>query len=295
MDLDTLIVTVFTVIDDMMPLVLGGRRLRSRGPQPRLTDAEVLTMEVVGEYLGLEHDTAIFGYFRRHFAHFFPAVRQVHRTTFARQAANLWRVKEGLWHAVADQVCHDPGLSIIDSFPVPVCRFARAARCRRLREQATFGYDALAKQTFFGLRAHLRIGWPGVIVACELTPAHVHDLVAAPEVLETAQGYLLGDRNYWSPEFRAAWRQRGLAVLTPYRSARHDPQPWPRWLVNTRRRIETVIGQLVERFHAKRVWARDRWHFCARWLRKLLSHTLGMYLCQQHGLPPLRLAELLTN
>ncbi len=30
MDLDTLIVTVFTVIDDMMPLVLGGRRLRSR-------------------------------------------------------------------------------------------------------------------------------------------------------------------------------------------------------------------------------------------------------------------------
>ena len=42
MDLDTLIVTVFTVIDDTMPLVLAGRRLRPRGPQPRLTDAEVL-------------------------------------------------------------------------------------------------------------------------------------------------------------------------------------------------------------------------------------------------------------
>jgi hypothetical protein len=47
-------------------------------------------MEIVGEYLGLERESALFAYFRQHYAHFFPALRTLHRTTFVRQAANLW-------------------------------------------------------------------------------------------------------------------------------------------------------------------------------------------------------------
>jgi hypothetical protein len=55
----------------------------------------------------------------------------------------------------------DPAVSILDSFPVPVCRFGRARRCRRLAELASFGRDEGAKQTYYGLRAHLRVCWPG--------------------------------------------------------------------------------------------------------------------------------------
>ena len=51
-----------------------------------------------------------------------------------------------------------------------------------------------------------------------------------------------------------------------------------------RYRIETVFGQLVERFHAKRVWARDLWHLTSRWMRKLLSHTLAVFFCAQLNL-----------
>ncbi|HKC64021.1 MAG TPA: IS982 family transposase, partial [Pyrinomonadaceae bacterium] len=93
---------------------------------PLLSDAEVLTIEVVGEYLGMDQDKAIFTYFRRHFGHFFPALCAVHRTTFARQAANLWRVKEKLWQHLSRHLEVDRAVSLIDSFPVPVCRFARA-------------------------------------------------------------------------------------------------------------------------------------------------------------------------
>jgi hypothetical protein len=125
MDLDTLIVTIFCLIDD----ALDGQRLRQRGPHPLLSDAEVLTMETVGEYLSLDQEKAIFIYFRCHFAHFFPALRRVHRTTFTRQAANLWRVKERLWQQFLHGLEVDRAISLIDSFPVPVCRFARATRC----------------------------------------------------------------------------------------------------------------------------------------------------------------------
>ncbi|MCH8870308.1 MAG: hypothetical protein IIC85_11400, partial [Chloroflexi bacterium] len=53
MDLDSFIITVFCLVDDAMKEILQGRRLRQRGPNPTMADSEVLTMEVVGEYLGL--------------------------------------------------------------------------------------------------------------------------------------------------------------------------------------------------------------------------------------------------
>jgi len=56
-----------------------------------------------------------------------------------------------------------------------------------------------------------------------------------------------------------------------------------------------VISQLVERYNAKKVWARDRWHLTTRFLRKVLSHTMAVHFCQQVGLSPLRFAELLTD
>jgi hypothetical protein len=48
MDLSTFIVAVFCLLDDR----LEEKKLRQRGPSPELSDSEVLTIEIVGEYLG---------------------------------------------------------------------------------------------------------------------------------------------------------------------------------------------------------------------------------------------------
>lgn len=53
---------------------------------------------------------------------------------------------------------------------------------------------------YFGLRAHLRICWPGVIVGLQLAPANIHDLQIAETLLQGASGWALADRNYWSPD-----------------------------------------------------------------------------------------------
>jgi len=124
----------------------------------------------------------------------------IHRTTFTRQMANLWKVKECIWRNVLGNIQFDRQISLIDSFPVPVCRFDRAYRCRRLREIAAFGRDEIARQTFLGLRAHLRVCWPGIIVGFRLVPADIHELKVAEDMLDDVQGWVLGDRNYWSPK-----------------------------------------------------------------------------------------------
>ena len=295
MDLSTFIVAVFCLIDDRIA-ELG--RLRARGPTPTLCDSEVLTIEVVGEFLRLDEDTELFAYFRRHYyAHYFPNLRSVHRTTFSRQAANLWKAKEHLWQDLLAETPHDPTFALCDSLPLPACLFARAYRCCLLPEESAFGYDEMNKQTFYGLRAHLQVCWPGVIVGVSLAPADAHELSVAEELLEGAEGWVLGHRNYWSPRLTERLEEQGLELLAPYKSKKREKEPWPRWLVQKRRRIETIFSQLVERYRAKKVWARDRWHLTSRWLRKILSHTMTFHLCQEDGQcsSPLRFSEFLVD
>lgn len=296
MSLTDLIIRTFCLIDDALTgLVAEHGPLRRRGPAPTLSDSEVLTVEVVGALLGIATDADLFRYFRRHYSTLFPALKEVHRTTFTRQAAALWAVKATLWERLVALTRRDPHLSIVDSFPVPVCRFARATFCRRFVEEAAYGHDEVARQTFYGLRAHVRVEWPGVVVACELAPGNVSDLAMVEEVSAGAVGTLLGDRNYWSPVTRERLAERGLDLKAPFKSRSRDPAPWPWWLTQIRRRIETVFGQLAERLSAKRVWARDRWHLVSRWYRRLCAHTLGVVLCQERGLPPLRFSALIAD
>ena len=295
MDLETLIVAVFCLVDDFVGDLGRGRKLRQRGPRPILADSEVLAVEIVGEFLGLDTDQSLHTYFRRHFGHLFPGLREIHRTTFLRQAANLWVVKHALWRHLVTVTRRDPALVLIDSLPVPVCRFARAHRCRSLRGLSAFGHDPMVHQTYYGLRLHLLVSWPGVITAAVLAPANEADRTIAPELLAGLTGWALGDKGYWSPTLRADLAPGGLDLLAPPRGKQAGARPWPVRLVQTRRRIETVLAQLTERYHAKRVRARDEWHLIARWLRKLASHTMAVLLCQRAGLAPLAFARLLTT
>lgn len=295
MDLDSLIINVFCLIDDSLRRVAPAR-LRQRGPQPVMADSEVLSIEVVGEYLGIERDTELFAYFRRHYAHFFPSIARVHRTTFSRQAANLWRVKELIWQRLIEQSGCDTTWSMVDSFPLAVCRFARAPRCRSFRGIAGYGKDHSLKAMIYGFRLHVRVAWPGVITRMSVAQAGASDLSVLEELSEHSYGLCMGDRGYWKPELHRELMERGVEMLVPFRKASRDPMPErSRVIAKIRSRIESVFAQLSERFRVKRVWARDIWHLGSRLMRKVLSHTVMVVLNRQLGNEPLRLAELLTN
>jgi hypothetical protein len=292
MDLNTFIVAVFCLIDDHIK-DLGD--LRGRGPTPTLCDSEVLTIEIVGEFLGIDEDTELFTYFRRHYPHFFPNLRRVHRTTFGRQATNPWKVNEHLWQELLTFVPHDPTFALCGSLPLPVCLFARAHRCRRFKGEAAFGKDTLLKQTFYGFRVHVRVCWPGVISRLSVAPANVHELSVLPELAEGTSGLIVGDRNYHSPETKEELAGWGVELLAPYSSKKlRDPVPRRSALLSRfRYRIDTVFSQLVGRYSIKRVWARDLWHLMSRLVRKVLSHTVAFLLNHQMGNPPLQLSKLL--
>lgn len=60
------IIAVFCKIDDLLKEITQTNRVRHRGFAPALCDSEVLTMEIVGEYQGIDTDQGIWKYFRNH-------------------------------------------------------------------------------------------------------------------------------------------------------------------------------------------------------------------------------------
>jgi Transposase DDE domain len=287
MCINDLLLETYCWVDDE----IKGLELRSRGPDPTLTDSEVLTMELVGEGLGLDRDKALFEFFCRYHLAEFPALAHVHRTTFVRQAANLWWVALQLHRRLSRYLVGEEGFSLLDSVGLPVCQLARADRCRRFAGLAHIGREGKKSGFFHGFRLHLRTSPEGVIVQMGLASAQVSDLAMSQELLGEGQGLALGDRNYWSPQQRQALAEQGWQLEAPFRRSSQDPTPRrSRAMAAIRERIETSIGQLVERFHLKRIWARDLWHLSHRLIRKVLSHTLAVWLNVRSSIPPLELA-----
>ena len=164
-----------------------------------------------------------------------------------------------------------------------------------VRGEAAYGHDEVARGTYDGFRCHGRVRWPGVVAPVSLAPVNASDLAVLPEVVEGTWGFAVGDRNDGSPGLAEELAAGGLTLLAPYRSAKRAPDPSrSRALSRIHYRAERTFGQVVERYAAKRVRARDLWHRCARLLRKVLSHTVAVVLNAQRGNPPLHLARLLV-
>jgi hypothetical protein len=108
-----------------------------------------------------------------------------------------------------------------------------------------------------------------VLTVATLAPANDVDRAVAPQLLAGLAGWALGDGGYWSPRLRAELALAGLKLIAPprtkagavrWRPAGADASP-----------DRDRASQLAERYHAKRVQARDEWHLLACWLRKLAS------------------------
>ena len=72
MGLEEALILLYLLVDDAYRIVTFGGRLRQRGPEPKLSDVEVLTMEIFGEQRGRHDDAAIHRYFDGHWRPFFP-------------------------------------------------------------------------------------------------------------------------------------------------------------------------------------------------------------------------------
>jgi hypothetical protein len=184
------------------------------------------------------------------------------------QALSVWRFnrrlharREGLYGMVSlvAEIYIQGEVFSIDSMPLPVCKRARASRCKKVRGQAFCGSCAAQKEKFFGWRLHL-IGSPdGIPVSFDLLPAAEQDLTPIHEltVVWPEGATVCGDKAYVSdPDANTILAATGVRFVA-VRRRNMSPNAWADeydWRLY-RKRIETVYSQLqamaVQQLHAR--------------------------------------------
>jgi len=296
MDRDEFIITVYCLICEHYQRIKSAFPLRRGGFAPALTDEEGITMEICGEYFKLHTDKDLFAYFRTHYAHFFPQLTE--RTLFVRQAANLWQVKATIQQRltqVSGQAA-DP-VQIIDTLPLPVCGYTRSGRDRCFKPVADSGHCAAKQLDYYGFKLGLRITRCGMITGFPLLPARPHDIRLLDDLVEGFAGLIPADKGFIDAFRQALLAERhGVVVVTPPRKGMTTPHSPTllKFCARVRKGVETVGSHLTERFAVARIRVHDLWHFHPRLMRKVLAHTVGVFVNLQLGRPPLDLDGLLT-
>lgn len=296
MDRDEFIITVYCLVCEHYRVIKNTYPLRRGGFAPALSDEEVLTLEICGEYFKLATDKDLFTYFRIHYAHFFPHLKD--RTLFVRQAANLWQIKAVIQQRltqVSGQAA-DP-VQIIDTLPLPVCGYTRSGRDRCFKPLADYGHCAAKKLDYYGFKLGLRITRCGMITACPLLPARPHDIQLLDDLVAGFVGLVPADKGFIDAFRHDLLAERhGVFVVTAPRkrmTTAHSSQLL-KLCARLRKGVETVGSHLTERFAIARLRVHDLWHFQHRLIRKVLAHTGGVFLNLQFHRPPLDLDGLVT-
>ena len=296
MDRYSFIIAVFLIVCEQYNFIKQSYKIRRGGFSPALSDEEVITIEICGEYFKLECDKDIFAYFHAHYRHFFPKLHD--RSLFVRQAANLWQVKA----AVQKRLTRISGeindhIQSIDTFPLPVCVLTRGKRDRCFPGEADFGYCAAKDMHYYGFKLGLRISRLGMITHYALLPARPHDIQSIDILLEEFEGAAPADKGFIDERRQSLLLERhGILVVTPPRKNMKTtlPESLLQFCRRIRKRIETVGSHLTERFKIDHIRVHDLWHFQHRLIRKILAHTVCVFINLTCNHPPLHLDGLIA-
>lgn len=196
-------------------------------------------------------------------------------------------------------------VQVIDIVPVPFCTLTRGGRRDRcfincFINQADSGYCAAKKLHYYGFKLGLRVARCGMIVEFPLLAARPHDINHFETLVEGFEGIVPADKGFIDAWRQAALQQQqGVVVITPPRSNSKSASLHPKGLRRAcaywRKRVEIVGSQLTERFALDNIRVYDLWHFQHRLIRKVLVHTVAVFLNIKLGRPPLHLDDLVAH
>ena len=274
------ILLVYTIIDDLyhqfVPTSVSQRR---NVDTAKMSDSEIITLSICGELAGIDSENAWYSFVKRNYRHLFP--RLCSRTRFNRTRGALLQVTELLRQKLTHSFpIPTSRYFVIDSFPLPVCKFGRARYCRSFRvDGANYGKCPSKKETYFGFKVHALITIEGYITAFEITPASADDREGLRDFAENHLCLtVLGDKGYTEEQLWEDMQEKGICLMSlkPSNHKNNWPKEVRQVIFRFRRRVETVFSQLSEQLNAEKVLAKSFRGLCTRLQNKILGHNLCM-------------------
>lgn len=329
-DRDTFLVTVYTLIDDLLQQEILPHKPARPGPTSQMSDSEVLTVLLCGQWLG-NSERKLLRYARAHWQAYFP--RLLSQSAFNRRARDLAGALVHLVPLMAHALTAPASpYQLLDGVPLPLARPCRGHRHRLFANEASVGRGGSDRTWYYGCQLLLAVDAAGVITGFILAPAateerwvverllcwrrdrwrepwQVSDLpprqqrrgVVGPTgpiwprdgVGDEETDYYLGDRGLAGRVWQTHWQHDyGAAVVTPRQyNAKRDQLPL-REQRRRRQRIETVNAGLGDALHLAFPRARTRWGLLTRVAAKLVSFNLAIWINRLLGRPDLAVATL---
>jgi len=186
MEMEDLFTAVYCCVDEQYHLLFGNQSAlrQSHNSPPAFTDAEVLTIALVGELMGEDSQRAWHGKVKKNWRKLFPLLCD--RTRYGRRLRRL-RVPMA---QIQQQLCFLLGVNatryrIVDSLPLNLCHLRRVnGSTRPFEYTATVGYCASKKEHYYGFKVQLLCDLRGIPTFLVLTPAHAHDLAGFEALIQ---------------------------------------------------------------------------------------------------------------
>jgi Transposase DDE domain len=294
-DLDTLATALYVRTDDLLkesPQLAPCRP--GTGINPKLSDAELVTLAVMQALLGFTSEARWLRHARAHLGHLFPYLpQQPGYNKRLRGAASL--IRQCIRILAAGTSTWTDDVWVVDSTPVECGRSRETAKRSDLAGWAEYGYCASHSRYFWGLRLHLVATLGGLPVGFALTGAKADErqvllaiFDADPGLLAQRPGQILiGDKNYYGAAFEAALAGTGARLLRPARKG--EPERAGAHLFKPLRQViesinQTYKGQLDLERHGGHTPA----GVAVRVLQRILALTTAIWHNDITGQPVLR-------
>ena len=323
MDLDTFMTTLYVIVDDWFREKAMERWLKRSGPAPAMTDVEVLSVALAGQWrkgVPWDSERSLVRYMQKHGRKWFP--KMLGRSAFNQRVRNLWLVLLQLQQDLAQRLQASAALyEIVDSVPVPVGSLSQSKAERgHWFPTADIGYGGNHSSMYWGHQVLMSVqsngavsGWllaaassnerwllqgflsqrAGVAELIAPEPWRPHRRLSPPLFMAAFQACghsqlqcYLADRGFNGSRWQRHWAsQYQVQVLTAPSKGNKSlwSRAWGRWFAKLRQPIESVFALMSETLSLKRLQAHSLWGLYTRLALVTTAHNLGIWLNQSLG------------
>lgn len=262
-------------------LVTERGNLPRRGVVPRFSDLEVIALSLTAEKLSIDSESLLFSYLQDYKAEMPNLISRRQYNDRRKFTANLC---EQIRKRIAQAIDGDEDYFCIDSKPIPVCRIARAKRCKLGKNDFStapnYGFCAAQNTHYYGYKLHALCGLKGVIHSYDLSKASVDDRYWLQDIkYEYQQSTIIGDKGYLKASLQLdLFETVQIHLEVPYCLNQKDWKPTFKPFAKARKRVETLFSQLDDQFMVCRNYAKQQVGLFARIISKVSAMTVLQYI-----------------
>lgn len=235
--MDTKIVTIFYIVDEFFKKISYKDH-----PKSKVFNSEIATLMLVAAYYfgGNFEKSRLFFLFQNYCKSISKS--RLNRRIHAIPSA-IWNKLLSLFRKVEE------GIFIIDSFPVPVIKEARAARAHIYKGKEYKGYCAAKKEYFHGVKVHMIVDQAGIPIEFYISPGSMHDIKGLKHLRINLEkdSILLADAGYTDYAFEEKLLAERQIILGAKRR-KNSKKPsllQDESIYKKRKRIETVFSSIL--------------------------------------------------